>query len=79
MHKTIDGAFSRRLDIDQPVMGPNFEMFPTVLIGKRAPQNTKPSDPSRKWYRTSNVCSCPSHRFHNFAGRAVQTTVVKRL
>ena len=36
MHEGVDGALGRRLDVDEPVVGPDLEMFATVLVGEGA-------------------------------------------
>lgn len=77
MHKAIDGAFGRRLDVDQAVMRANFKMLAAVFIRKRATKHTEAANPRGKRNRPGHFGPGPPDGIDDLGRRTVEALVIK--
>lgn len=79
MHEGVDGALGRRLDVDEPVMGPDLEMLATVLVGEGAAQHAEAPDAGRERHGAGDLGAGAAHGLDDLRSGGVQATVIEGL
>lgn len=79
MHEGVDGALGRRLDIDEPVMGPDLEVLAAVLVGERPAQHAEATDAGGQRHGASYLGAGAAHGLDDLGSRRVEATVIEGL
>src|SRR5690606_37886402 len=79
VHERVDGALGRRLDVDQPVVGPDLEVLAAVLVDERATEHAEAPDAGRERYGARHFGARASDGLDDLGRRAVEAAVVERL
>lgn len=79
MHEGVDGALGRRLDVDEPVVGPDLEVLAAVLVGERSAQHAEAPDASGERHGAGDLGAGAAHGLDDLGGRRVEATVIEGL
>lgn len=79
MHERVDGALGRRLDVDEPVVRPDLEVFPAVLVGEGAPKDAEAPDASGQRNGADDLGATAAHGLDDLGSRGVEATMIEGL
>src|SRR5690606_31901763 len=79
MHEGIDGALGRRLDVDEPVVGPDLEVLAAVLVDERAAKHAEAPDAGRQRHGAGHLGAGAPHGLDDLGRRAVEAAMIERL
>ena len=78
MHEGVDGALGWRLDVDQPVVGADLEVFAAVFVDERAAQDAEAPDARGERNRPCHLGACAPDGLYDLGRGAVEAAMIER-
>jgi hypothetical protein len=76
-HQRIDSLLSRLEDVQESLVGPNFELFARLFVYMRRSENAILIDYSGKRDRTTNRGACPLRRVYDLPNGLIENAVIE--
>lgn len=61
MHEAVDRAPGWSLDVDEPAVSTDFEVFAAVLVHEWSAEDSETPDAGGQWYRSCDVGTSAAH------------------
>src|SRR5512139_2316387 len=79
LHQRVDRRTGRLVDVEQPLVGPDLELLPALLVHVRGAVDREPFDLGRQGDRSRDLGAGLPRLLDDLAGRLVQQLVVEGL